>query len=65
MSERERRRISRARALWTILGAVFTIAAAIAFGLGRSGLGVALLVGLTICLGGLTRAGRPKPVRRD
>jgi hypothetical protein len=65
VSERERRRITRARALWTFLGAAFTVAAAVAFGLGRPGLGVAFLVGLTICLGGLTRAGRPKPVRRD
>lgn len=64
MSERERRRVVRARAFWTVLGAAFTIAAAFAFGLGRSGLGVAFLVGLTICLGGLTRAGREHPSTR-
>jgi hypothetical protein len=65
VNEREERRRTRARALWTFLCIGFTVAAFFAFGLGRVGLGVALVVGVAICLGGLTRAGRPRaPERR-
>ncbi|PSL39711.1 hypothetical protein CLV49_3358 [Labedella gwakjiensis] len=64
MNARDQRRLTRARALWTFAASAFTVASAIAFGLGRPGLGVAFLVGLTICLGGLTRAGRSTGGRR-
>jgi hypothetical protein len=64
VTEREQRRLTRARALWTFLGAAFAIAALVAFGIGRVGLGVAFIVGVTICLGGLTRGGRLRPPER-
>lgn len=64
MNEREQRRLARARALWTFLGAAFAVAALCAFFLGRTGLGVAFVVGVTICLGGLTRVGRLRPPDR-
>ncbi|RUQ97522.1 hypothetical protein [Labedella endophytica] len=61
MNEREQRRRTRARALWTFLGTAFAVAALCAFFLGRPGLGAAFVVGVTICLGGLTRVGRISP----
>ena len=64
MTGREQRRVTRARALWTFLAAAFAVAALVAFGLGRAGLGVAFVVGVTICLGGLTRVGRLPPRER-
>ena len=62
MTDRENRRLARLSALWTLLGAAFVVAAFFAFLTGRLGLGIAFLVGLTLCLGGLTRVGR---ARRD
>jgi hypothetical protein len=64
VSERDQRRRTRARALWTFLCIGFTVAAFFAFGVGRVGLGVAFVVGVAICLGGLTRAGRTRPTER-
>jgi hypothetical protein len=56
--------VTRARALWTFLGVAFALAALVAFGIGRATLGVAFLVGVAICLGGLTRVGRLSTSRR-
>ncbi|RWZ61200.1 hypothetical protein ELQ92_09245 [Labedella populi] len=59
---RERRRLQRARAFWSLLGVAFVIAALLSFIVGRPGLGLAFLVGLAICLAAMTgtrRRGTP------
>lgn len=56
--QRDRRRIKRARAFWSVLGVAFVVAALFSFIVGRPGLGLAFLVGLAICLAAMTGTGR-------